>query len=54
MVCSYLFAYGTLQRNHAPDEMASAVAGLRPLGKGSDRGGLYDLGEYPKMVLRRY
>jgi len=47
----YLFAYGTLQPGHVPEEIASAVAELRPLGKGSVRGILYDLGEYPGAVV---
>jgi gamma-glutamylcyclotransferase (GGCT)/AIG2-like uncharacterized protein YtfP len=46
----YLFAYGTLQPGHVPEEIAHAAAELRPVGKGSMRGVLYDLGEYPGAV----
>jgi gamma-glutamylcyclotransferase (GGCT)/AIG2-like uncharacterized protein YtfP len=48
---NYLFAYGTLQPEHSPDEIASAVAQLTPVGKGFVRGKLYDLGDYPGAVL---
>jgi len=48
----YLFAYGTLQPDQVPEEVASAVAKLEPVGKGSVRGVLYDLGEYPGAVLK--
>ena len=48
---SYLFAYGTLQPGHAPKEIAGAVAELQLLGKGSVRGSLYDLGQYPGAVI---
>ena len=48
----YLFAYGTLQPDHTPGEIAHAVGKLEPVGKGSVRGVLYDLGEYPGAVLR--
>jgi gamma-glutamylcyclotransferase (GGCT)/AIG2-like uncharacterized protein YtfP len=47
----YLFAYGTLQPDHVPEEIASAVGNLKPVGKGSVRGVLYDLGEYPGAVI---
>jgi gamma-glutamylcyclotransferase (GGCT)/AIG2-like uncharacterized protein YtfP len=46
----YLFAYGTLQPGRAPARMASVAAKLRPVGKGSVRGVLYDLGRYPGAV----
>lgn len=49
----YLFTYGTLQPDQVPDEIASAVAELRPVGKGSIGGVLYDLGEYPGAVIDR-
>lgn len=48
---NYLFTYGTLQPNHAPGEIASAVAHLQPVGKGFVHGVLYDLGDYPGAVL---
>lgn len=47
----YLFAYGTLQPGHAPSEIAPAVDKLEAIGKGSVRGVLYDLGDYPGAVL---
>ena len=47
---NYLFAYGTLQPGCAPAQMAAVVAKMRPLGEGSIRGHLYDLGGYPGAV----
>jgi len=47
----YLFSYGTLQPGHAPAEIMHAVDKLRSVGKGSIRGLLYDLGDYPGAVL---
>ena len=47
----YLFAYGTLQPDHAAEEIAPVVAKFRPVGKGHVRGRLYDLGEYPGAIL---
>jgi len=47
----YLFAYGTLKPGHAPGEIGEAVGKLKPVGKGSIRGVLYDLGEYPGAVV---
>ena len=38
---------GMLRPGLAPDEIARAVERLRPVGEGSARGVLYDLGEYP-------
>jgi gamma-glutamylcyclotransferase (GGCT)/AIG2-like uncharacterized protein YtfP len=49
----FLFSYGTLQPRHAPAEIAATVRRLRRVGKGSVRGRLYDLGEYPGAVLSR-
>lgn len=46
-----LFAYGTLQPDDAPDELASTLAELRPVGEGFVQGVLYDLGDYPGAVL---
>jgi gamma-glutamylcyclotransferase (GGCT)/AIG2-like uncharacterized protein YtfP len=51
MMSHYLFLYGTLLPNHAPSELAPAVARLRRLGEGTVRGHLYDLGAYPGAVL---
>ncbi|MGO9515680.1 MAG: gamma-glutamylcyclotransferase [Candidatus Korobacteraceae bacterium] len=47
----YLFSYGTLLPEHAPAEIATAVSKLRPVGKGTVSGVLYDLGDYPGAVL---
>jgi gamma-glutamylcyclotransferase (GGCT)/AIG2-like uncharacterized protein YtfP len=47
----YLFTYGTLRHGHAPDEIAPAVEKLRPEGRGFVHGVLYDLGDYPGVVL---
>lgn len=49
----YLFSYGTLQPKLAPPEIAPTVRQFRRVGKGSVRGRLYDLGEYPGAVLSR-
>ena len=47
----YLFAYGTLQLEHAPQEILPLLAGLDYIGDASVRGMLYDLGDYPGAVL---
>ena len=47
----YLFSYGTLRCGHAPEEIAPVVERLRPAGTGFVLGQLYDLGEYPGIVL---
>lgn len=49
----HLFVYGTLEPAHAPTEIAVAVRRLRPVGSGSVRGRLYDLGEYPGAIVSR-
>ena len=46
-----IFLYGTLLPQHAPEEIAPAVAKLRRLGEGAVRGLLFDLGDYPGAVL---
>jgi len=46
-----LFLYGSLLPPLAPAELREALAGLHPLGRGSLRGALYDLGEHPGAVL---
>lgn len=51
MNAQYLFAYGTLIPSHAPAELAGMVRKFRRIGRGSVRGRLYDLGEYPGAVL---
>jgi len=43
----YLFLYGTLAGESAPEEVASALKKLKYVGKGFVFGRLYDLGEYP-------
>jgi len=47
----YLFVYGTLLPGRAPAEIAPIVRRLRAVGDGFVRGRLYDLGEYPGVVL---
>jgi gamma-glutamylcyclotransferase (GGCT)/AIG2-like uncharacterized protein YtfP len=46
-----LFVYGTLRPGHAPPEIADAVARLRPIGPGTVRGHLHNLGAYPGLIL---
>jgi gamma-glutamylcyclotransferase (GGCT)/AIG2-like uncharacterized protein YtfP len=46
-----LFIYGTLHPDRAPAEIADAARGLRHVGAGTILGKLYDLGEYPGVVL---
>lgn len=47
----HLFAYGTLQSGHAPDEVAHLMQNLRAVGAGIMYGTLYDLGSYPGAVI---
>lgn len=47
----HLFAYGTLQPGLVPPELASLVAGIRVIARGSVPGTLYDLGAYPGAVV---
>ena len=47
----FLFTYGTLLPQHAPDEVKSVVTKLTPCGEGSISGVLFDLGEYPGAVF---
>jgi gamma-glutamylcyclotransferase (GGCT)/AIG2-like uncharacterized protein YtfP len=49
--CSYLFVYGTLLPEYAPEEFAPVMSSLRTVGKGTVRGTLYNLGRYPGAVL---
>ena len=48
-----LFVYGTLHPDRAPGEIADLVSRFQPIGEGTVRGRLYDLGSYPAMVLDR-
>ncbi|MCA1850265.1 MAG: gamma-glutamylcyclotransferase [Acidobacteria bacterium] len=47
----YLFIYGTLMPEHAPDEIADAVRRLCYVGPACVRGRLYDLGQYPGAII---
>ncbi|HYR96136.1 MAG TPA: gamma-glutamylcyclotransferase family protein [Candidatus Binatus sp.] len=47
----HLFAYGTLLPGEAPPGIASRLAGLRPVARGTVPGRLYDLGRHPGAVL---
>lgn len=47
----FLFSYGTLIPQHAPEEIAVATANLVPYAEGWVYGTLYDLGDYPAAVL---
>jgi len=46
-----LFVYGTLHPQHAPNEIADVVRRFKRLGEGTVHGRLYDLGDFPAMVL---
>jgi gamma-glutamylcyclotransferase (GGCT)/AIG2-like uncharacterized protein YtfP len=48
---TYLFIYGTLHPDRAPAEIAPAARRLQPIGCGTIRGRLYNLGEYPGVIL---
>jgi gamma-glutamylcyclotransferase (GGCT)/AIG2-like uncharacterized protein YtfP len=50
----YLFCYGTLLRDHAPQSVAALCRRLPRLAVASVPGNLYDLGTYPGMVLGDY
>jgi len=47
----YLFSYGTLHPEHAPEEIADVVRGFLEVGRGFVYGTLYDFGSYPGAVL---
>ena len=49
----YLFCYGTLLRETAPQSMAALCRRLPRLAAASVAGHLYDLGTYPGLVLNR-
>ena len=46
-----LFIYGTLHPDRAPRAIADVVRRLKPVGAGTIRGRMFDLGEYPGVVL---
>lgn len=46
-----LFAYGTLLPDRAPAAMADVIQRLERVGRGSMRGWLYDLGEFPGAIV---
>jgi gamma-glutamylcyclotransferase (GGCT)/AIG2-like uncharacterized protein YtfP len=46
-----LFIYGTLHPNRAPAAIASTARLLKPFGKATIQARLYDLGQYPGVVL---
>jgi gamma-glutamylcyclotransferase (GGCT)/AIG2-like uncharacterized protein YtfP len=48
----YLFVYGTLIPELAPFEIAETVKQLKFIGGGFVYGLLYDLGEYPAIILQ--
>jgi gamma-glutamylcyclotransferase (GGCT)/AIG2-like uncharacterized protein YtfP len=47
----HLFVYGTLHPDRAPAEIAPAVRRLTLIGPGTTRGTLYNLGDYPGVVI---
>ena len=49
--CEYLFAYGTLSRACAPQEIAPVVEKLQIEARGYVQGTIYDFGQYPGVVL---
>ena len=49
----YMFVYGTLLPRLAPPEIESTVRRLRRVGRGTIRGRLFDLGDYPGAILTR-
>ena len=49
----YIFIYGTLAPDLAPDEISRTVRKLKFVGRGFVYGKLYDLGEYPGAKLIR-
>jgi len=46
-----LFIYGTLHPDRAPREIADAARRLTSIGPATIRGHLYNLGEYPGLIL---
>ena len=51
MITEYLFLYGTLLVDGAPDDVVGALKTLRRIGPAYVFGRLYDLGEYPGAIL---
>lgn len=49
----YLFTYGTLSKNAAPREIAPTFKKLKYVGKGIVNGKLYDLGNFPGIILSK-
>lgn len=47
----YLFIYGTLLPQYAPEELQAAVQSLRYVGDGCVNGWLYNLGDFPALIL---
>src|SRR5436190_18383391 len=47
----YLFVYGTLRTGLRPNEVAPLLSAIKLVGSATVRGRLYDLGEYPGVVL---
>ena len=47
-----LFIYGTLHPDRAPHEIRGIVEQMKPIGSGTVRGELHDLGEYPALSPR--
>ena len=50
----YLFAYGTIAEHNGPQEIAGAVRQLKYVGDGFVFGRLYDLAEYPGVILENH
>lgn len=50
-VTSHLFVYGTLMPGHAPACVSDLVARFRLVGPATVGGTVYDLGDYPALVL---
>ncbi|MGH9840762.1 MAG: gamma-glutamylcyclotransferase family protein [Blastocatellia bacterium] len=50
-MCKYLFVYGTLRPAIVREELRWLIEMLKPIGRATVRGRLYDLGEYPGAVL---
>jgi gamma-glutamylcyclotransferase (GGCT)/AIG2-like uncharacterized protein YtfP len=46
-----LFLYGTLHPDRAPAEIAPYARRLTPIGSATIRGHLYNLGDYPGVIL---